>query len=528
MRVTSLAKLCLIFITGCLPGGPSSRIVPDVEAAAQRQRWVAATTPSAPRLNVVVLLADDLGLHDSSLSATGLVKTPGLERLAEGGVKLSQAHTTAPICSPARAALLTGRYQQRFGHEGQPHERYARNALEAFVFRHFIAGGDWQYHRPVAPDAEDVARQGLPLSELTLAELLQRHGYATGAFGKWHLGWNEPFAPHRRGFDTHVGFTEAYTLYQRDVDSPTVVNQRHADVSDRFIWGKGRTGSAALVRNGVPFDDDGYLTDTLTDEAVRFIEANRDRNFFLYLPLLNPHTPFQAKRALYERFADEPDQNRRVYKALIASLDEAVTRVLDALDHHGLADDTLVVFLSDNGATLYTRAGDNRPLQGGKFTLFEGGVRVPMVVRWPKVLPAGVTYAQPVSALDVFATVASAISAELPPGLELDGVDLVPYLRGEREGAPHEWLFWRAEYAQAVKHGRWKLVRDTWHGTTALFDLETDPAERVDLSAQEPARVQALSAAWTQWDARNRAPLWPHVMEYRFEADDGRQFWYPL
>ncbi len=531
MRVSSDPPRILFFLfclTACLPGGEAYRIASDPSAVARRDAFLARPLKSAPRLNVVVMLADDLGVNDTSLASGGAVKTPGLERLAAGGVLLQQASVTAPLCSPSRAALLTGRYQQRFGHEGQPHERYARNGLEAFAFRHFIAGGDWQFHRPVAPDLEDVQRQGLPVGELTLAEVLSRSGYATGAFGKWHLGWNEASAPHRRGFDTHVGFYEAYTLYQPDLKSPDVVNQRHDDVSEGFIWGKGRTGTAQLVRNGVPFEDDGYLPDTLTSEAIRFIEAHRAENFFVYLPMQNPHTPFQAKKALFDRFAEEPDQNKRVYKALIASLDESVTRVLDALDRTGVADDTLVIFLSDNGGALYTHAADNRPLQGGKFTLFEGGVRVPMVMRWPRRLPAGTQYEQPVSALDVFATVAAAVGAELPAGLTLDGVDLAPYLSGENVAAPHEWLFWRAEYAQAVRHGRWKLLRDTWHGTSALFDLETDPGEKIDLSASQPARVQELSVAWEQWNAGNRAPLWPHVMEFRFSANDGREFWYPL
>ena len=520
--------LLLVLLAACLPGGEQFRISVDPAAVAQREAYVAGPTRNAPRLNVILIVADDLGVNDTSLSPNGAVKTPGLERLAAGGVSLSQASVTAPICSPSRAALLTGRYQQRFGHEGQPHERYARNAIEAFGFRHFVATGDWQYHRAVAPDLEDVQRQGLPQGELTLADVLKRSGYATGAFGKWHLGWNEASAPHKRGFDTHVGFYEAYTLYKADVNSPTVVNQRHTDVSDKFIWGKGRTGSAQLVRNGVPFEDDGYLPDTLTSEAISFMEKHAQENFFVYLPLQNPHTPFQAKKELFDRFADEPDNNKRVYKALIASLDEEMNRVLDAVDRLGVSDDTLIIFMSDNGGALYTHAADNRPLQGGKFTLFEGGVRVPMVLRWPKRLPAGASYAQPVSALDVFATISAAVGAELPTGLTLDGVDLWPYLSGENQAAPHEWLFWRADYAQAVRHGRWKLVRDTWHGTSALFDLEVDPGEKVDLSATQPQRVQELQAAWDQWNSKNRAPLWPHVMEFRFQANDGREFWYPL
>lgn len=520
-----------LYFSSCLPSGEAFRIVPDRAALSRRQAYVSGPKSEGPRLNVVLIVADDLGVHDSSLSPRGAVKTPGLERLAAGGVRFDDATVTAPICSPSRAALLTGRYQQRFGHEGQPHDRYAKNSLEAFFFRAFVARGDWQLHRPVSPDAEDVARQGLPPGELTLADVLSRQGYATGAFGKWHLGTNDASAPHHRGFDLHVGFYEAYSLYAKDLSRPDVVNQRHDaddDFSDPFIWGKARTGSAQLVRNGVPFEDDGYLTDTLTTEALAFMKQHAAENFFVYLALQNPHTPFQAKRALVEQFADEPDPNRRVYKALIASLDESVTRVLDGLDALGLTDDTLVVFLSDNGATLYTKAGDNRPLQGGKFTLFEGGVRVPMVARWTNHLPAGVVYPQPVSALDVFATVTAATRAPLPEGLTLDGVDLLPYVTGANAQPPHAWLFWRAEYSQAVRHENWKLVRDTWHGTSALFDLSTDPGEQHDLSAREPARVAELTAAWEQWNAANRAPLWPHVMEYRFTADDGREFWYPL
>jgi arylsulfatase A-like enzyme len=520
-----------LLLAGCLPGGAPYRMRPDTTALARREAFVARPVTGAPRLNVVLIVADDLGVNDSSLSSTGLVKTPGLERLAAGGVRFTDATVTAPICSPSRAALLTGRYQQRFGHEGQPHDRYAKNALEAFFFRTFIARGDWQLERVRVPDPEDVAQQGLPPGELTLADVLKRQGYATGAFGKWHLGTNDASVPQHRGFDTHVGFYEAYSLYAKDLDRPDIVNQRHDsafDFSDPFIWGKGRSGSSQLVRNGVPFEDDGYSTELFTREAIAFMEANRAQNFFVYLPLQNPHTPFQAKRALFDRFADEPDQNRRVYKALIAGLDDAVTTVLDALDRLELSDDTLVIFLSDNGAALYTHAGDNRPLQGGKFTFFEGGVHVPMVARWPKHLPAGVTYAQSVSALDVFATVTAAVGTQLPADLTLDGVDLLPFVTGANAAPPHEWLFWRADYAQAVRHGSWKLVRDTWHGTSALFDLASDPSESKDLSAAEPNRVAELSAAWEQWNASNRAPLWPNVMEYRFKADDGREFWYPL
>lgn len=532
MRVRPPAFLLTLTLAlaGCLHGGEAHRITPDAALLAGRDAYVAGPprTPARP-LNVVLLVADDLGRMDTSMyGEPGTPKTPALDRLAREGVAFTQGYVTAPICSPSRAALLTGRYQQRFGHEGQPHERYAQNHLEYFVFKHFIATGDWLLRRPVRPFDDDVQRQGLPKSEVTLAEVLKRHGYATGIFGKWHLGWSDDVVPHRRGFDEHFGYYEAYSLYQRDVDSPDVVNQRHTDFSDRFIWGKGRDGTAAICRNGVVVDEPGYLTDRLTDEAVGFIERHRAEPFFLYVPFPNPHTPFQAKKALYDAFPDEKDDNRRVYRALIASLDESIARVLDALDRHGLAQDTLVVFVSDNGGAEYTHAVDNAPFLGGKMTLFEGGLRVPFALRWPGQAPAGLRYEAPVSTLDVVATVAAAIGAELPGDRPYDGVDLLPFLRGEQDGAPHQALYWRAEYARAVRRGDYKLVESTDVGASALFDLAADPGETKDLSKERPDVVQALQQDLARWEAQCRAPLWPHVMEYRFVAPDGREFYYPL
>jgi len=525
------AVVALLVLAGRVHGGADFRITPDATLLAGRERYV-SSPPAAPprRLNVVLIVADDLGRHDTTLyGEPGMVKTPSLERLAKEGVAFTQGYVTAPICSPSRAGLLTGRYQQRFGHEGQPHERYARNGLEYFVFKNFIATGDWVLKRAVSPDDEDIARQGLPKSEVTLAKVLKRHGYATGMFGKWHLGWSPDFEPHHRGFDEAYGHYEAYSLYFRDRDSPAVVNHRHEDFSDRFIWGKGRDGTAALRRNGVVVDEPGDTTDRFTDEAIAFIEKHKAEPFFVYLPLQNPHTPFQAKRALYERFADEPDENRRVYKALIASLDESVGRVLDALDARGLSDDTLVLFISDNGGAEYTLAADNAPLNGGKLTMFEGGIKVPFALRWPGQAPAGARFEAPVSTLDIMATVAAAVGAQLPDDRPYDGVDLLPFvLRGEATGAPHDELFWRAEYAHAVRKGDWKLVESVDVGQVALFDLAKDPGETRDLSRAHPDVVQALQADFAKWETQCRPPLWPHVMEYRFRTADGREFWYPL
>ncbi len=518
----------LIFVS-CAMGGERFTIRPDERLQRGHDAYLArpAQTPRE-RVNVVLIVADDLGRADVSMYPEGRVSTPNLDRLAADGVSYSAGYVTAALCSPSRAGLLTGRYQERFGHEGQPHDRYARNAIEYGWMKYAMATQDWQILRWNAPDEADVQRQGLPPSELTLADLLHHAGYATGIFGKWHLGWNEPFVPHHRGFDSFFGFTEAYSLYAAPTDRDDIVNQHLDEFSDHFIWGGGRKGTSAVVRNGVVVDEPGYLTDRFTDEAIAFIDQHRDEPFFVYLPYQNPHTPFQVKKTDYDAFASEPDPIRRTYLALIRSLDTSVGRVLEALEARGLRESTLVIFISDNGGALYTHATNNAPFQGGKFTLFEGGIRVPYSMRWPGRIPAGARYDEPVSALDIVATVASAVGLELPDDRPFDGVDLLPFVRGENVSAPHQALFWRAGTTSAIREGPFKLIRDRESNGLALFDLLRDPSEKLDLAPTHPADVARLSRELDLWSAQCQPPLWPEVMEYRFVSADGRVWWYPL
>lgn len=494
-----------------------------------RDAWV-AQPPVTPKrkLNVVLIVADDLGVSDTSMYEGGRVATPNLDRIANEGVRYGAGYVTAALCSPSRASLLTGRYQQRFGHEAQPHDRYVSSGLEAFFARMFMTTDDWRLLETRSPDKEDIERQGIPKSELLLPELLKRAGYATGMFGKWHLGWNRDFQPQHRGFDEFTGFYEAYSLYASPPEQQGIVNQHLPEFSDRFIWGRGRSGIASLVRNDQVVDEPRYLTDVFTDEAIDFIDRHQQEPFFLYLPYQNPHTPFQAKQEDFDAFPDEKDPIRRTYLALIRSLDTSVGRVLNALDEKGLRDDTLVIFMSDNGAALYTHATTNAPLQGGKFTFFEGGVRVPFAMRWPGQIPAGAKFDAPVSAVDVVGTIASATGLPLPEDRRYDGVDLLPYVRGEASGTPHEALFWRAGYTRAVRSGSLKLLVDDLAKAHALFDLATDPGETRDLSATRPDDVARLRAQLDGWNAECVVPLWPAVMDYRFVANDGRAWWYPL
>jgi arylsulfatase A-like enzyme len=534
MRRVRPLRLVLLLLAGLLAfalwpaGDPRFAIEfdPDATHAAQGFLDRPDGRPARGLPNVVLVVADDLGKHDVSLYEPAAVATPSLERLAQEGVTFSAGYVTSPVCSPSRAALLTGRYPQRFGFELLTHDRYPRNRLEWWVARAFFSSHGWHAIDELrVPTARDRDRQGLPPSELTLAELLRRRGYATGIFGKWHLGWGEHALPERRGFERQYGFYDAFSLYA-DPDDPAYEGVRDAYFADRWQWWQGRRGGSVIRRDGVAIEESGYLTDRIAEEAVAWIRAQQGP-FFAYVPFNAPHAPLQAPRAVAERFAAEPDPDRRVYLAMIAVLDEALGRILTALDEAGIADETLVVFTSDNGAATYTGVASNAPLRGGKLTNFEGGVNVPLVVRWPGRLASGGRYAEPVSTLDLFMTVARAAEVELPGDRAYDGVDLLPYLRGERSGPPHEALFWRAGGHRAIRAGAYKLVSDARTETRVLYDMAQDPSEQRDLSAREPARVEELEARLRAWEATLVPPRWPNVMEFRFR-EDGRDFVFPL
>jgi len=531
MKKRIAALVLLPFVAWILWPLPSSdlRIVDDAERMAGKQAYLsrAPARPSEPPPNVVLIVADDLGKTDISLYGGKGVATPRIDSIAHEGVRFDQGYVTSPVCSPSRAALMTGRYQQRFGFEILIHDRYPRNRLEWAAFKWFVARGDFQLaDRPQAPAHEDILRQGLPPSELTLAEILKHAGYATGVMGKWHLGFGEDALPLRRGFDYHYGFYDGYSFYA-DPKAPDIVNHKHDDFTERFIWDNGREGNRALRRNGELIEDDAYLTTRIAEESVAFIEQHKDAPFFLYVPFLAPHTPFQVTRAFYDRFASEPDENKRVYYAMIAALDDAVGQILDALERSGVAGNTMVYFLSDNGGATYTKATENAPLRGGKFTNFEGGINVPFMLRFPGRVEAGTRFAAPVSSLDVFATTLAATGVALPTDRTLDGVDLLPFVRGEETRAPHRELFWREVYAHAVRKDGYKLVVDERAGKLVLFDLEADPLEAHDLADERPEVAEALQADFAAWDAQMQRPAWPSIGNYVHHDRDGEWF-FPL
>ena len=416
---------------------------------------------AARRPNIILILADDLGFADVGFNGCQDIPTPNIDSLARGGVRFTSGCVSHPFCSPTRAGIMTGRYQQRFGHENNP--RY---------------------------DPRDNV-SGMPVSELSLAQVLAGAGYATGLVGKWHLGAAPHFHPMKRGFKetySFIGGGHDYFKTQME-DEP-------------------REYLVPIERDGTPEALNDYLTDALSREAAAFIRRHARDPFFLYLAYNAPHTPQQSSEKYLNRFRGIQDEKRRLYAAMLSAVDDGVGGVLATLKELRLESDTLIFFLSDNGGPVGINGSSNAPLRGAKGGLYEGGIRVPFAARWPGRLPAGRDFPHPVISLDILPTALGAAGARVPPAAKLDGVDLLPYLTGASSAAPHERLFWRTGGGMsfAVREGRFKLVR-TPEGTTELYDLQADPGETKDLSGVRPDVAARLDKAREAWNRELTAPL---------------------
>lgn len=472
------------------------------------------------RPNVVIILADDLSKYDISLYGGTHVATPFIDAIGRNGVTFSEAYVTAPICAPSRASLLTGRYNQRFGFEIQPQKRYPRNRLEYYVFKYIIDTDNWRVAPGTSyPAKKNIRNQGLPSSEITLAEVLKKQGYTTGITGKWHLGDTPGHRPYELGFDFHYGFYEAFTWYADSTD-PEIVNAAVDEFSDKHIWKQRRNGTCAIRRNDTIIEETEYLTFAIAREANRFISENKSHPFFLYVPFNAPHTPFQAPRNYYEMYAGEKDHHKRVYYAMVKALDDAVGSIMKTLEKHHLDSNTLVYFASDNGAATYTGTATNFPLKGGKLSNFEGGINIPYMMQWKGHIPTAQVYREPVTLLDVFVTSAAVTNAPLPPDREIDGVNLMPFITGTvTEEIPHPVLFWRCDYNKAVRKGDWKLIVDTRHKLIHLYNLKVDKYEKTNQAADYEKMVDELKQAIDNWEKTMMQPLWPRIMDYRMEID---------
>ena len=480
--------------------------------------WETGPAPSpagreAALPNVVVIVADDLGYNDLSFGgggvADGAVPTLEIDSIAKQGVEFTRGYAGNATCAPSRAAILTGRYPTRFGFEFTP-------APKAFM-RLVAHWGRGQQPAPVyfaerEADVPPMEKQGLPPEEITIAELLRSRGYRTLGLGKWHLGEAPPLRPEAQGFDEYLGFLPGGSLYLPKGSPDAVASFQDFDPIDRFLWAN--LPFAVREEGGPRFAPDGYMTDYLAEQAVRAIEANARRPFFLYLAFNAPHTPLQALRSDYDALPQIGNHTLRVYAAMVRALDRGVGRVLEALRANGLEENTLVLFTSDNGGANYLGLPDiNRPYRGWKMTFFEGGVRTPFFAKWPAELPRGARFHAPVAHVDIFATAAAAAGAPLPADRTLDGVDLVKLARGEGQGRPHDAIFWRSGHYRTVLADDWKLQVSERPPKTWLFDMNADPTERTNLAEARPDKLRELSEILARHEEQMVLPLWPALIE---------------
>ncbi|WP_417493264.1 sulfatase-like hydrolase/transferase [Maricaulis sp.] len=472
---------------------------------------IPAAAASERQPNIIVILVDDLGINDISTFgggvAGGLLQTPNIDALAARGAIFTNGYAGNATCAPSRAAIMTGRFATRFGFEFTPAPVAFHRLLGSFDY----GPQEAVYHADRESQTIPLDEQGLPSSEITMAELLRDQGYHTMFFGKWHLGAAEAFRPQNQGFDEWLGFLPGAALFM-DVDDPEVVNSIHDfDPIDQFIW---PNLDFAVRHNGGPrFHPDQYMTDYLADNAVAAIEANANRPFFMYFALNAPHTPLQALRSDYDALPQIEDHRLRVYAAMIRAADRAVGEITAALEEQGLADNTLILFSSDNGGASYIGFPEiNAPYRGWKATFFEGGIRVPMFLSWPSRIPAGSIADAPATHVDIFATAATAAGAPLPQDRTMDGVDLLPLIGADAASTAGRDLFWRSDRYRVLLRDGWKLQISELPPRSWLFNLNEDPTEQVNLAEREPERLAVLTAALNALDAEQTEPIWPSLV----------------
>lgn len=479
--------------------------------------------------NVVFILADDMGFNDITFNgggvAGGAVPTPNIDSIGREGVDFVNGYCGNATCAPSRAAIMTGRYATRFGFEFTPapvgFERLVGTASEpgALVKPQFFQ--DRIKDMPpgsTAPTPQAVNELSVPSSEITIAELMKTRGYHTLQFGKWHLGGKKGSRPEDQGFDESLGFIAGASMYLPEHD-PNVENSKQPwDPIDQFLW---PNLPYAVQFNGSPmFKPRGYMTDYLTDEAIKSIHANRNRPFFMYFAPNAIHTPLQATKADYDALPQIKDHRLRVYGAMVRNLDRNVGRLLKALKDEGIDNNTLVIFTSDNGGANYIGLPDiNKPYRGWKATFFEGGVHAPYFMRWPGTIPAGTRYAYPVGHVDVYATAAAAAHADLPTDRVIDGVNLLPYVLGQNKERPHKTLYWRSGPYKTLLDGDWKLQSSEAQGKVWLFNLAADPTEQHEMSKAEPERLKAMLAELARQDAQMVKPIWPSLLRGPISID---------
>lgn len=425
IRILCIASLCLF----CLSGQ-------------------ATTQP-----NILLIVADDLGIGDVGFSGGKDFPTPFIDRIAKEGAIFTSAYLTAPVCAPSRAGILSGRYQQRFGHEMNPREG-------------------------------PVEQEGLPLSEKLLPARLAAAGYRTGIVGKWHLGTEEPYHPLQRGFiEQPLGFLGGSRAYS----------------------GSGKGIGKGLLVDGKPVEKDGHLTDALGDAAADFINRNKSKPWFLYAAFNAPHGPLQPNEAVLARVPESLKGERRKFAGLMISLDDAIGKLLAAIKASGQDENTLVVFISDNGGQTLVGAS-NLDLRGHKGMTWEGGIRTPMAMRWPGKISPGTICATPTISLDIGATFMDLATGSVPK--DYDGRSLQGMLTRQEKLDNNRPLHWRFGPKWATRVGDWKIIRATAGDDVELYNLVQDPTEKTNLAAAHPEKLKEMQAIHAEWNKTLMAPLW--------------------
>jgi len=453
--------------------------------------------------NIILIVADDLGYNDITLNggglANGTVPTPHINSLAHEGANFQTSYSGNATCAPSRAAMMTGRYPTRFGFEFTPTPKQFMKVIGHYKGPNQLY--DAIYHEEREKDLIPYETMGLPRSEITMAKMLKGQGYRTLHVGKWHLGDAPEFRSHVHGFDEALSFQHGSSLYLPENDSNVVNAQQSFDIIDKFQWAAGSFGMH--FNGGEVFKPKRYVTD-----------------YLLYLAYTAPHTPLQATKEDYAALSHIEDHTLRVYAAMVRNLDRNIGRVLQTLRDKGLDDNTLVIFTSDNGGAHYVGLdGLNKPYRGWKATFFEGGIRVPLFMKWPAAIPKGVKPQLPVNHMDIFTTVAAVTGAKLPADRPIDGINLLPQLSKPADKGPERPLFWRTDTYRVIRKGDWKLQvaqnpRKDW-----LFNMALDPTEQDNLAAKEPDRVASMKKELEAFNATQVKPRWPSMAEAAIAID---------
>jgi arylsulfatase A-like enzyme len=429
--------------------------------------------------NLIVILTDDQGYRDVGFNGCTDIPTPHIDSIAENGIRFTNGYVSYPVCGPSRAGLLTGRYQGRFGFTTNP-------TID-----------------PEVPEA------GIPLEEKNIAEVLSQSGYRSMILGKWHMGSHPVHHPLNRGFDEFYGYLSGGHNY---FPSEYTLNDL-SEVKKKWDWYRTK-----LIRNHQRVvEKSDYLTDALSREAVAFVkrQARSGQPFFLYLAYNAPHTPMQATEKYLQRFTHIKDKRRQTYAAMVSAVDDGVGQLMQTLESNGLVEDTIVIFLSDNGGAT-NNASNNLPLRGNKGSMWEGGVRVPFAMQWKGHLPEGIDYDHPVISLDILPTIAELAGAPANPDKPWDGVNLIPYLTGKDMGVPHSSLFWRSlqHGDQSIRQGDLKLVRESKSmKSPQIFNLRKDVTETKDLSLELKTQKKAMQKVWDEWESELKPLAFPTLAD---------------